>query len=75
LKSKREIQLIESDYYFAFIAGYTPGGAPYGITWEEMEVIENNECFDIPEEEEEYKNKKSVDYSKSKADNEEDLPF
>ena len=21
---------------FYFIAGYTPGGAPYGVTWEEM---------------------------------------
>ena len=21
---------------FAFIAGYTGGGAPYGITWEEL---------------------------------------
>lgn len=25
----------ESDEYFYFIVGYTPGGAPYGITWEE----------------------------------------
>lgn len=25
-----------SDGYFYFIAGYTSGGAPYGITWEEM---------------------------------------
>ena len=30
----------ESDYHFAYIAGYTPGGAPYGITWEEQEEIE-----------------------------------
>lgn len=30
----------ESDDYFAYIAGYTPGGAPYGITWEEQEEIE-----------------------------------
>ena len=28
--------LAESDDNFAFIAGYTPGGAPYGITWEEQ---------------------------------------
>ncbi|SET07151.1 hypothetical protein SAMN05216389_10557 [Oceanobacillus limi] len=27
----------ESDETFAFIAGHTPGGAPYGITWEEWE--------------------------------------
>nr|WP_309098370.1 hypothetical protein [Fredinandcohnia onubensis] len=25
------------DETFAFIAGYTPGGAPYGMTREEME--------------------------------------
>lgn len=25
----------ESDDEFAFIAGYTDGGAPYGITWDE----------------------------------------
>jgi hypothetical protein len=30
----------ESDYHFAYIAGYTSGGAPYGITWEEQEEIE-----------------------------------
>mgnify|MGYP007086047993 FL=1 len=28
---------IEQDDTFFFIAGYTSGGAPYGITWEEME--------------------------------------
>ncbi len=33
----------ESDDYFAYIAGYTSGGAPYGITWEEMEEIESYE--------------------------------
>lgn len=26
----------ESNDQFFFIAGYTPGGAPYGVTWEEM---------------------------------------
>ena len=26
----------DSDDYFYYIAGYTPGGAPYGVTWEEM---------------------------------------
>lgn len=40
---KRAPELImepESDDYFASIAGYTPGGAPYGITGEEQEEIE-----------------------------------
>jgi hypothetical protein len=26
----------DSDENFAFIAGYTSGGAPYGLTYEEM---------------------------------------
>jgi hypothetical protein len=30
----------ESDDQFACIAGYTSGGAPYGITWEEQEEFE-----------------------------------
>lgn len=40
-KSKRkkdvpESPLLEQDDRFFFIAGYTSGGAPYGVTWEEM---------------------------------------
>lgn len=31
------------DDTFAFIAGYTSGGAPYGITWEEWDKLEGNE--------------------------------
>jgi len=31
---------IEQDEYFAFIVGYTPGGAPYGVTWEEWEALD-----------------------------------
>jgi hypothetical protein len=31
---------IESDEQFAFIAGYTSGGAPYGLTWAEWETLE-----------------------------------
>ena len=34
---------IEQDDYFAFIVGYTPGGAPYGITWEEWEPLDASE--------------------------------
>lgn len=35
-KQKEEIfEDIYQDDYFFFIAGYTPGGAPYGVTWEE----------------------------------------
>jgi len=32
--------LIESDDTFAYIAGYTSGGAPYGITWEEKKILD-----------------------------------
>lgn len=32
--------LPESDDHFAYITGYTSGGAPYGISWEEQEEIE-----------------------------------
>ena len=28
----------EYDEYFAYIAGYTSGGAPYGLTWEELGI-------------------------------------
>ena len=28
----------DMDGRFAIIAGYTPGGAPYGVTWEEVGV-------------------------------------
>lgn len=35
-KKSADIPLVDhySDDNFAFIAGYTSGGAPYGITWE-----------------------------------------
>lgn len=37
-KKKKEVNfsLPERDDHFFFIAGYTSGGAPYGVTWEEM---------------------------------------
>ena len=35
----------ESDDTFEYIAGYTPGGAPYGVTWEEMK--EQEDCDSI----------------------------
>jgi len=42
LKSKREAKRLPGEYNdeqddrFYYIAGYTSGGAPYGVTWEEM---------------------------------------
>lgn len=39
----------DSDETFAYIVGYTSGGAPYGVTWEqwEDEEEENNQSDDI----------------------------
>ena len=34
-KQQAEIDDLDSDETFAFIIGYTSGGAPYGVTWEE----------------------------------------
>jgi len=34
--------LFSSDEHFAFIAGFTSNGVPYGITHEEMKLMENN---------------------------------
>jgi hypothetical protein len=33
----------DSDEHSAFIAGYTSGGAPYGVNWEEMEELKRRE--------------------------------
>ncbi len=33
-----DASLIESDQNFAYIAGYTEWGFPYGVTWEELEA-------------------------------------
>lgn len=33
---QEEEPAIEQDGTFYFIAGYTDGGTPYGVTWEEM---------------------------------------
>jgi predicted membrane metal-binding protein len=45
-KKKREYKLndlcgFDSDENFAMIIGYTSGGFPYGVTYEEMEQINN----------------------------------
>ncbi len=43
-KKKRDTTAIYEDLYsdmdgtFAFIAGYTSGGAPYGVTWEQVGI-------------------------------------
>lgn len=40
------------DDNFYFIAGYTSGGAPYGVTWEEMELEPWQELDEKPVEHE-----------------------
>ena len=43
-KKKRAAAAVYEDLYsdmdgtFAFIAGYTSGGAPYGVTWEQVGI-------------------------------------
>jgi hypothetical protein len=42
----------ESDETFSFIAGYTSGGFPYGLTWEQWDPNDdcsNNIHFEVPE--------------------------
>ena len=45
MKKKRQEPVwdLDQDENFAFIAGYTPGGFPYGITWEEQAEIDRRE--------------------------------
>lgn len=42
-KETRDASEIESDDTFAFIAGHTEGGAPFGVTWEEWSEIEKSQ--------------------------------
>lgn len=63
LKENKMRERFDSDEVFAFIAGYTSGGAPHGITWEEMQWIEELEEV----------NNKSGDITGSPID--EELPF
>ncbi len=66
LKAKKEkkaekettggVPALDQDEYFYFIAGYTSGGAPYGITWGQaredglLDLYEerNDEDWDLP---------------------------
>ena len=44
-KLSKQIKVEDVEFYsdenFAFIVGYTSGGAPYGVTHEEINEIEN----------------------------------
>ncbi|UQZ85409.1 hypothetical protein SK3146_04698 [Paenibacillus konkukensis] len=44
-KDRISTEVLEQDENFYFIAGYTAGGFPYGLTWEEYEMGQNgNSC-------------------------------
>lgn len=41
MKKKYKKEVIEEEIYnydFSYIAGYTGGGFPYGVTWEEIGI-------------------------------------
>lgn len=37
----------DQDENFAYIVGYTSGGFPYGVTWEEWEEMESSEIDEV----------------------------
>ncbi len=45
-KQQSEYSMLEQDDMFCYIAGYTFGGAPYGLTWEEV-GIDSDLPFDM----------------------------
>jgi len=45
-QERQEVEVPWSDETFAYIAGYTGWGFPYGITWEEMERLSDQESID-----------------------------
>ncbi len=55
-KKKKEVPIMgwESDENFAMIMGYTSGGAPYGITYEEYELFDYDGIDDYENTIEEY---------------------
>ena len=62
----------DMDDTFAFIAGYTPGGAPYGVTWEQVGIDS-----ELPFEEKIrlYMNEMDVSAEELSADDSCGLPF
>ena len=77
-KSKKIQEDYISDLYFdmdgtfAYIAGYTPGGAPYGVTWEEVGID-----ADLPFDEKErlYMKLMGEPAEALETDNDDELPF
>ena len=42
-EKEREIRGYDQDDHFAMIIGYTSGGAPYGVTWEEWKELNGDD--------------------------------
>ena len=62
----------DMDGTFAYIAGYTPGDAPYGVTWEEVGIDS-----DLPFDEKVQLYMKQMDGSAEalEIDDDDELPF
>lgn len=62
----------DMDGTFAFIAGYTPGGVPYGVTWEQVGIDS-----ELPFEEKIrlYMNEMDVSAEELSIDDSNELPF
>ncbi|MCI3923508.1 UPF0158 family protein [Paenibacillus sp. TRM 82003] len=46
-KNGAEFSGLDQDEYFYFIVGYTDGGTPYGITWEEHEAGQSHGIYTV----------------------------
>lgn len=47
LKEQHRVEVPWSNETFAYIAGYTGWGFPYGVTWEEAEMYADKESLDL----------------------------
>lgn len=50
-RAEMAAEYYDSNEQFAYIAGYTPGGAAFGVTWEEWRRMERESCQTGPEDE------------------------
>lgn len=69
MKKKYKKEVIEEEIYnydFSYIAGYTGGGFPYGVTWEEIGI---NQDLSLEEKLRLYENQDKKEVT------DDDLPF
>ncbi len=69
MKKKYKKEVIEEEIYnydFSYIAGYTSGGFPYGVTWEEIGI---NQDLSLEEKLRLYENQDKKEVT------DDDLPF